>query len=61
MVKNEFYEKNGKITITYPVVKNKVSKDLIDSIPYSVAGRREFLKKHLRTLDGKLFIVHPLE
>ena len=53
MVKNEFYEKNDKITITYPVVKNKVSKDLIDSIPYSVAGRREFLKKHLRTLDGK--------
>ena len=39
MTKNEFYEKNGKIVATYPVVKNTVSKELIDSIPESVEGR----------------------
>ena len=53
MTKKEFYEQNGKIFTTYPVVKNTVSKDLIDSIPDTVAGRRDFLKKHLNNLDGK--------
>ncbi len=52
MAKNEFYEKNDKTIATYPVVKNTLSKDLIDSIPDSVAGRRDFLKKHLNNLDG---------
>lgn len=54
MTKNEFYEKNDKIITTYPVVKNKVSNDLIESIPESVAGRRDFLKKYLKTLDGAI-------
>ena len=54
MTKKEFYEQNGKIFTTYPVVKNTVSKDLIDSIPDSVAGRRDFLKKQLNNLDGKI-------
>ena len=45
MTKKEFYEQNGKIFTTYPVVKNTVSKDLIDSIPDTVAGRMDFLKK----------------
>lgn len=53
MAKIEFYEQNGKTITTYPVVKNTVSKDLIDSIPESVAERRDFLKKHLKNLDGK--------
>ena len=53
MTKNVFYEKNDKVFTTYPVVKNTVSKELIDSIPESVAGRRDFLKKHLNNLDGK--------
>lgn len=53
MTKKEFYEQNGKIFTTYPVVKNTVSKDLIESIPDTVAGRRDFLKKHLNNLDGK--------
>ena len=53
MTKNVFYEENGKIVTTYPVVNNTVSKELIDSIPESVAGRRVFLKKHLNNLDGK--------
>ena len=53
MTKKEFYEKNDKVFTTYPVVKNTVSKELIDSIPESVAERRDFLKKHLNNLDGK--------
>ena len=50
-MKKEFYEGNGKIVTTYPVVKNTVSKELIDSIPDSVAERRDFLKKHLKTFS----------
>lgn len=53
MTKQEFYEKNDRVFTTYPVVKNTVSKDLIDSIPESVAERRDFLKKHFNNLDGK--------
>lgn len=60
MAKKEFYEKKGKVFTTYPVVKNIVSKELIDSIPESVAERRDFLKKHLNNLDGKQFIVRHL-
>ena len=61
MTKKEFYEKNDKVFTTYPVVKNTVSKDLIDSIPESVAERRDFLKKHLNNLDGKTIYCPSLE
>lgn len=61
MAKKEFYEKKGKVFTTYPVVKNTVSKDLIDSIPESVAERRDFLKKHLNNLDGKTIYCPSLE
>ena len=61
MTKKEFYEKNDKVFTTYPVVKNTVSKELIDSIPESVAGRRDFLKKHLNNLDGKTIYCPLLE
>ena len=37
-----------------PIVKNVVSEDIIDIIPEAVAERRNFLRKHLKYLDGKI-------
>lgn len=51
---------DGKNTTIIPVVKNTIAKDVIDSIPASVAERRNFLKRQLKGLDGKTFFCPAL-